>query len=149
MMRSLLGLSIIFNNIQVCIIIIFHFNNDSIQSYGKATILPHPRSTGHLKLRTTDTKPKPILTLKIKTKRLQTSRDAVKGNFKRRVHIAPATHKRLFCMISVTTKWPRSADSVSNTVRQLQRAALNDLMTALLRKFSALIGNSRYKRTVM
>ena len=70
----------------------------------KRQFYPHPRSTGHLKLRTTDTKPKPILTLKIKTKRLQTSRDAVKGNFKRRVHIAPATHKRLFCMISVTTK---------------------------------------------
>jgi len=64
-------------------------------------------------------------------------RDAVKGNFKRRVHIVPATHKRLFCMISVMTRSPRSAGSESNTVRELQRAALNDLMTVLLRKFSA------------
>jgi len=64
------------------------------------------------------------------------SRGAVKGNFKRRVHIAPATHKRLFC-ISVMTKTLCSAGSISNTVHKLQRAALNDLMTALLRKFSA------------
>ena len=35
------------------------------------------------------------------------------------------------------TKSPRSTGSVSNTVRELQRAAVNDLMTALLRKFSA------------
>ena len=35
------------------------------------------------------------------------------------------------------TKSPRSAGSVSNTVRELQRATLNELMTALLRKFSA------------
>jgi len=40
-------------------------------------------------------------------------------------------------MISVMTKSPRSTGSVSNTVRELQRAALNDLMTALLQKFSA------------
>jgi len=46
-------------------------------------------------------------------------------------------YKQLFCMISVMTKSPRSAGSVSNTVRELQRAALNDLMTTLLRKFSA------------
>jgi len=46
-------------------------------------------------------------------------------------------HKRLFCMISVMTKSPRSAGRVSNVVCELQRAALNDLMTALLRKFSA------------
>ena len=53
------------------------------------------------------------------------SRDAVKAKFKRRVHIiAPATHKRLFCMISVMTKSPHSAGSISNTVRELQRAAL-------------------------
>jgi len=55
--------------------------------------------------------------LKTKTKRLQTSRDAVKGNFKRRVHIALATHKRLFCMISVIKKSPRSAGRISNGVR--------------------------------
>ena len=59
-------------------------------------------------------------------RREENSRDAVKGNFKRRVHIAPATHKRLFCMISVMTKSLRSAGSVSNSVRELQRAALND-----------------------
>ena len=40
-------------------------------------------------------------------------------------------------MISVMMKSPRSAGSVSNAVRELQQAALNDLMTALLRKFSA------------
>jgi len=46
-------------------------------------------------------------------------------------------HKRLFCMISVMMKSPHSASSVSNAVCELQQAALNDLMTALLRKFSA------------
>ena len=35
------------------------------------------------------------------------------------------------------TKSPRSTGSVSNTVRKLQRAVRNDLMTALLRKSSA------------
>jgi len=35
------------------------------------------------------------------------------------------------------TKSPRSVGRVSNAVRKLQRAALNDLLTALLRKFSA------------
>ena len=40
-------------------------------------------------------------------------------------------------MISVMTKSPHSVGRVSNAVRKLQRAALNDLMTALLRKFSA------------
>ena len=54
-----------------------------------------------------------------KTKRLQTSRDAVKRNFKRRVHIAPETHKRLFCMMSVMTKSPRSAIVVDPTCHLL------------------------------
>jgi len=72
--------------------------------------------------------------VKNETKRLYTSRDALTGNFKRIAHITPAMHKRLFRMISVMTKSPRSAASA---VRELQRAALNDLITALLRKCSA------------